>query len=78
MLTRIGSLFQVTTCKVGESGRYAQYLVGIGEALTWQESKASMVINIFSGEAGDPCKEAIPCAWWQSIFICPHLGMGAC
>ena len=78
MLTRIGSLFQLTTWKVGGTGRYVQYLVGIGEALTWQESKASMAINIFSGEAGDPCKEAIPRAWWQSIFICPQVGMGAC
>ena len=77
MVTLIGSFFQETTWKVGGSGRYAQYLAGIGEALTWQESKASMAINIFSGEAGDPCKEAISRAWGQSVFICPQVGMEA-
>ena len=57
-------LFQVTTWKVGGSGKYIQYFSGVGEeALTWQDSKASMAINIFSGEVEDPCKEAIPCAW---------------
>ena len=63
MLTCIGLLFQVTTWKVGGSGIYAQYFVGIGEVLTWQESKASVAINIFSGEAEDPCKEDTPRAW---------------
>ena len=48
------------------------------EVLIWQESKASMAINTFSGETGDPCKEAIPWAWWQSVLICPQVGMGAC
>ena len=62
MLTRIGSLFQVTTWKVGGSGKYAQYSSdGEGVALAWQDSKASIAINTPSGEAEDPCREAIPC-----------------
>ena len=67
------SLFQVTTWKVGGSRRNTQYLVGMGEALTWQESKASMAINTFSGETEDPCRETIPCAWWQSALIWPQV-----
>ena len=48
----------------GGSGKYAQYFFGAGEeALTWQDSKASRAINTLSGEAGEPCGEAIPCAW---------------
>jgi hypothetical protein len=30
------------------------------EALTWHDNKASIAINIFSGEVGEPCKEVIP------------------
>ena len=63
MLTRIGSLFEVTTWKVGGSGKYAQYFSDVEEvALAWQDSKASIAIKTLSGEAEDPCREAIPCA----------------
>ena len=63
MLTRIGSLFQVTTWKVGGSGNYAQYFSDEEEiALAWQDSKASIAIKTLSGEAEDPCREAMPCA----------------
>ena len=79
MLTRIGSLFQVTTWEVGGSGKYAQYFSDVEVvALSWQDSKASVAINTLSGEAEDPCREAMPCARWQSDFICPHVGMEAC
>lgn len=47
------------------------------EAFTWQDSKASIAINTLS-EVEDPCAEAIPCAWWQSVLICPQVGMEAC
>ena len=63
MLTHIGSLFQVTTWKVGGSGKYAQYFSDVEEvALACQDSKASIAMKTLSGEAEDPCKEAIPCA----------------
>ena len=71
MLTHIGSLFQVTTWKVGGSGKYAQfffffdaqYFSDVEEvAFAWQDSKASIAIKTLSGEAEDPCRETIPCA----------------
>ena len=77
--TRIGSQFQVTTWKVRGSGKYAQYFSEVEEvALAWQDSKASMAMKTLSGEAEDPCREAMPCARWQSDLICPHVGMEAC
>lgn len=72
-------LFQVTTWKVGGSGKYAHYFSNVeGVALTWQDNKARIAIKTFSGEAEDPCREAIPCAWWQSDLICPHMVIEAC
>ena len=77
--TCIGSPFQVTTWKVRGSGKYAQYFSEVEEvALAWQDSKASMAMKTLSGEAEDPCREAMPCARWQSDLICPHVGMEAC
>ena len=79
MLTLIGSLFQVTSWKVRGSGNYAQYFSDVEEvAFIWQESKASKTIKTPSGKAEDLCREAIPCARWQSDLICPHVGMEAC
>lgn len=41
----------------------AQYFSDVEEvAFTWQESEASIAIKALSGEAEDPCREAIPCA----------------
>ena len=78
VLTHIGSLF-LTTWKIRGSGKYAQYFSDVEEvAFAWQDSKASIAIKTLSGEAEDPCREAIPCARWQSDFICPHVGMEAC
>ena len=79
MLTCIGSLFKVTTWKVGGSGKYAQYFSDVEEvAPAWQDSKASIAIKTLSGEAEDPYREAIPCASWHSDLICPHVGMEPC
>ena len=65
--TRIGSLFQVTTWKVRGSGKYAQYFSEVEEVgLAWQDSKASIAMKTLSGEAEGPCREAMPCARWQS------------
>ena len=44
----------------------------------WQDNRASIATNTFSGEFEDPWTEAIPCAWRQSILFCPQVGMEAC
>ena len=47
-----------------KSWRTREQFSGVGDKKpTWQDSRASIAINTFSGEVEDPCKEAIPCAW---------------
>ena len=47
-------LFQVTTWKVGESGKYAHYFSNVeGVALTWQDNKARIVMRMRAKDTMD-------------------------
>ena len=67
----IGSLFQVTTWKVGGSGKYAPKFSGAGEeALIWQDSKARIAINTLSGEVEESSGEDM-CLVTQRLNLSP-------